>query len=94
MYRKDCSCYTEQHKCRYNVEPQSTALAPSSPSIFGPWLGGGRSYLDTELREVETRIATGEWELPGNDAGDHGHWNSVARSQLEDQIEELEEWAC
>jgi hypothetical protein len=48
-------------------------------------------HLDTELREVETRIATDEWKLSGNDAGHHGDWNDVAQSLLSDQAEALED---
>jgi integrase len=47
-------------------------------------------YLDTELQEVETRLATGAWNVASNNHAEHADWNGVARSLLADQAEELE----
>jgi hypothetical protein len=46
-------------------------------------------YLDTELTEVEHRLATGAWRV--NDHGDQGDWHDVALSLLAEQAEELEQ---
>src|SRR5690242_18616092 len=48
-------------------------------------------YLDAELQEVEARLATGAWNVAGNNHAEHADWNGVARSLLADQAEELEE---
>src|SRR5882724_3304480 len=62
MYRMDCSCYTEQGKCRYNVEPQTTPHAQSSLSIFGPWCGAGRSFAALRLPTLKTpACVAAEW---------------------------------
>lgn len=48
-------------------------------------------YLEAELWEVETRLATGAWNVTCNDHGEHGNWNDVAQSLLIEQLEELGE---
>ena len=35
-------------------------------------------YLEAELWDAETRLATGAWEI--NDAEDQGDWNDVAQT--------------
>jgi hypothetical protein len=41
------------------------------------------------LHEVEQRLATNAWH--GNDAGERGDWNDVARSLLAGELEEAEQ---
>lgn len=46
-------------------------------------------YLEAELWEVQTRLATDAWRV--NDHGEHGDWHDVAQTALADQAEELEQ---
>jgi hypothetical protein len=48
------------------------------------------TYLDTELQEVETRLATGAWKNATDVPPEHGDWNWFAQSHLSDQSDELE----
>ena len=33
------------------------------------------AYLDAELQDVETRLASGAWNVPANDTHEHGDWS-------------------
>ena len=41
-------------------------------------------YLEAELWDAETRLATGAWEI--NDAEEQGDWNDVAQMLLGEEI--------
>lgn len=44
-------------------------------------------YLEAELWDAETRLATGAWQA--NDAEEHGDWNDVAQMLPGEEIEKL-----
>ena len=44
-------------------------------------------FLEAELRESETRLATGAWDTAINDHGEQGDWNDIAQMLLGEEIE-------
>ena len=46
-------------------------------------------YLEAELWESQTRLATGAWDAVINDHGEQGDWNDVAQMLLGEEVEKL-----